>query len=258
MNHLSLPTAKEAPPPPPASSQWAYFLDLDGTLLELAETPDAVVVPPLLLPALESLARDTGGAVALVSGRALERVDALLAPFVLPVAGQHGHERRDAKGVVHGAEMSAHVMTALKSALEALTKTELRLLLEHKGASLALHYRALPQAGPRLKSALTQLAARYPDEVALLEGKFVLELKPKEASKDRAIAAFLDERPFAGRRPVFVGDDITDEDGFRVVNAAGGVTIRIARAGEDSARPTAARYRLESPAALLDWLARRA
>lgn len=255
MNHRSPQAAIEAPPK--ASRQWAYFLDLDGTLLELAEAPDAVVVPPPLLAVLRDLLRDTAGAVALVSGRALERVDTLLAPLVLPIAGQHGHERRDATGMVHGAEMPAHVVAELERALEALIEAEPDLLLEHKGASLALHYRNQPGAGPRLKAALAQLAARHAEAVALLEGKFVLELKPKEASKGRAIAAFLDEPPFAGRRPVFVGDDVTDEDGFRVVNAAGGVTIRVAAAGQDADKPTAARFRLESPAALLAWLAQR-
>lgn len=255
MNHREAPVPKEKPPA--ASPEWGYFLDLDGTLLELAPTPDAVIVPPPLLAALKTLAHDTGGAVAVVSGRALETVDTLLAPLVLPIAGQHGYERRDAQGVLHGAEMPADVLAAIETALEALAKTIPGLLVEHKGASLALHYRAAPQAGPHLKAAVARLAESHAEDVALMEGKFVLELKPKEASKGKAIAAFLNEPPFRGRKPVFVGDDVTDEDGFRVVNAAGGITIRITHEGEDAARATAARFRLDRPAALLDWLTRR-
>jgi trehalose 6-phosphate phosphatase len=255
MNDRSLARAKEAPPK--ASRGYAYFLDLDGTLVELAATPDTVVVPAPLIAALEALARDTKGAVAVISGRALERVDALLAPLNLPIASEHGHKRRDARGTIHGAEMPAHVLSAIKAELSALAENELGLLVEAKGASLALHYRARPELGTALKAKLTALAKRFAEDVALLEGKYVLELKPKEASKGRAIAAFLDEPPFAGRKPVFVGDDVTDEDGFRVVNAAQGITIRVAH-GSDGAQATEARYRLESPAALLDWLAARA
>jgi trehalose 6-phosphate phosphatase len=244
--------------PPPPSRDWAYFLDFDGTLVDIAPSPDAVTLPASLADTLGALMLDTAGAVALVSGRSLASIDRLFAPLVLPAAGQHGHERRNGARTTVGAAIPERLMATLKLSALALAEQEPGVLLEEKGSSFALHYRARPDAGPRLKEALTRLVASHAEEVAMLEGKYVFELKPATVSKGRAIAAFLSESPFRGRQPVFAGDDRTDEDGFALVNAAGGITIRVAQSAIEAAKPTAARYLLESPMALLRWLSSRA
>ena len=233
---------------PPFSRNWAFFLDLDGTLLEIEETPDAVGIGPDENRLLEKLIAGAGGAVAVISGRALARIDQILAPLVLPAAGQHGAERRDAKGVRHRHRFAANVLRPVAVGIRSFAAQHQGLVFEDKGASVALHYRKAPQLARAAQAAVRDAAGPLGEAVEVQDGKMVVELKPAGCDKGKAIAQFMQEAPFAGREPVFIGDDATDEYGFRVVNAMGGHTVKV---GEG---PSVARWRLENPASTRAWL----
>ena len=233
---------------PPFAANWAFFLDLDGTLLEIAETPDAVGIGPDEKRLVEKLVAGAGGAVAVISGRALVRIDQILAPLVLPAAGQHGAERRDAKGVRHRHRFPANVLRPVAVGIRSFAARHQGLVFEDKGASVALHYRKAPQLARAAQAAVREAAGPLGTQVEVQDGKMVVELKPAGCDKGKAIAQFMQEAPFAGRQPVFIGDDVTDEYGFRVVNAMGGHSIKV---GEG---PSVARWRLENPASTRAWL----
>ena len=233
---------------PPFAANWAFFLDLDGTLLEIAETPDAVGIGPDEKRLVENLVAGAGGAVAVISGRALARIDQILAPLVLPAAGQHGAERRDAKGLRHRHRFPANVLRPVAVGIRSFAAQHQGLVFEDKGASVALHYRKAPQLARAAQAAMRDAAGPLGEAVEVQDGKMVVELKPAGCDKGKAIAQFMQEAPFAGRTPVFIGDDVTDEYGFRVVNAMGGHSIKV---GEG---PSVARWRLENPASTRAWL----
>lgn len=232
--------------PPTAQRDWAYFLDVDGTLLDLAEAPDAVRVDAALIDLVARLHRACGGALALVSGRALADLDRRLAPLRLPAAGQHGLERRNADGRLQTpAQTVAH--RAVRAALAPVLERHSGLLLEDKGLTLALHYRRSPALAGYAHRLMAKLAAAGGFE--LQKGKFVVEAKPGGADKGSAIADYLAEPPFRGRRPVFIGDDLNDESGFAAVNRLGGISIKVGKGRSH------ARYRLDGVAAVRRWLA---
>jgi len=229
-------------------ASWAVFLDVDGTLLDIADAPDRVHVHPRVLELLGALRAATGGAVALVSGRSLADLDGLFEPLELTAAGLHGAERRDASGRLH-----LHAPnTRLGEARETLLRWSERhpgTLVEDKGAALALHYRRAPDAEDSARAVVEGLLDALGDAFVLQRGKCVLEIKPSGVSKATAIREFMQEPPFAGRRPVFVGDDVTDEDGFEYVGRRGGVAVTV---GE---RPSEhADWRLPDVGAVLEWL----
>jgi trehalose 6-phosphate phosphatase len=240
-------TPRPAPPAPRAD--WAYFLDLDGTLVPLGETPDHVVVPPFLPAFLTAFADWAGGAVAVVSGRPLAGIDRLLGLPTLPAAGVHGMERRRPGGEHVLAPASRPALDEILAAFQAFALRTPGLLVEDKGRAVALHYRLAPHEAEAATVLAEELAVRFADGLRLQHGKCVLELVAQGADKGTAIEAFMAEPPFQARRPVFVGDDVTDEDGFRAVNRLGGISIRV---GDD--RPSDARYGLADVAAVLDWL----
>ncbi|WP_353176989.1 trehalose-phosphatase [Delftia acidovorans] len=239
----------ETPPLPTCRS--ALFLDFDGTLVPLAETPDAIRPDPALLPLLAGLQGRLDGALAIITGRQIEVLDRYLAPLCLPAAGEHGLRRRDCSGRLHGraCAMPAPVLQLC----HALAQEHPALLVERKPSSIALHYRRAPQLAALCLETLTRALQRWP-QLELLQGKCVLEVRPADmgsgmgSGKGSAIAAFLRESPFAGRVPVFVGDDVTDESGFAVVQAHGGMAIKV---GEGA---SGARHRLDSPQAVHAWL----
>ncbi len=238
----------EAPELPASSRTHALFLDVDGTLLSIADHPDAVHVPAQLLSLLERLKDRLNGAVALISGRTISDLDGLFAPLKLPSAGVHGLERRNADGVIHrvaGAEM----LDPLRGPLTKFVEAREGLLLEDKQQSLALHYRNAPALESELKAFIGKLVEASPSPLELKRGKMVVEVKPGGANKGTAIEAFLEEPPFAGRVPVFIGDDVTDEDGFQSVNRMGGLSIRV---GFDE--NSAAAYSLPDEDAVVAWL----
>lgn len=219
----------------------ALFLDFDGTMVDIAAEPHAVHVPEPLLPTLRSLNAWLGGAIAVVSGRPIEQIDAFLAPLKLPVAGVHGAERRGADGQL--VFLSTHPLEQVERSARILAARHGGLLVETKRGSVALHYRQAPELEPLVLEKM-QAAVDASPGLTLLRGKMVAEAKPGGASKGRAIEDFLREPPFAGRVPVFIGDDVTDEAGFAAVQRQGGIGIKV---GEG---PTAASRRLADPAAL--------
>lgn len=226
---------------------WALFLDIDGTLLDLAPKPGEVVVPRTLPPRLETLRRRFGGALALVSGRALAGVDRLF-PGGHDAAGSHGVEWRLAGTTMVLAPPWPDAVTAMVEAEAALLPG---LLVERKPRSVALHYRNAPEYEPAAK-ALAEAAIRNAGApLCLLEGKAVIEIAPPEADKGMAIDRFMRVPPYAGRRPVFAGDDITDENGFAAVNRLGGLSVHVGRS-----LATKAHFRLSTPASLRRWLIR--
>ncbi len=233
--------------PPTLTSDDALFLDFDGTLVAIAETPEGIVLPATLIPLLRELHDLLGGAVALVSGRQIAALDRFLAPLRLPSAGEHGAQRRDAAGRVH--EQAAPALGFVLEACDALAAAHPGLLVERKQAAVALHYRQAPQLQALCRATLVPLLADQP-QFELLHGKCVFEVKPAGMNKGLAIAAFLQEAPFAGRRPVFAGDDTTDESGFAVVQPRGGAAIKVGTG------PSQALQRLVDPAAVLRWLAK--
>jgi trehalose 6-phosphate phosphatase len=223
------------------SPSCALFLDFDGTLVDIAPEPGAVVVPSGLVPTLASLQQYLQGAMAVVSGRPIREIDQFLAPLHLPVAGVHGAERRSAAGGVN--HVPPHPLEAVERAAQSLAERDSRLLIEHKTTSLAVHYRQAPELESLCVETM-QAAVAPIRGLALLRGKMVVEAKPCGASKGTAIEAFLREPPFAGRTPVFVGDDVTDEVGFTTVQRMGGLGVKV---GEGD---TVAWQRLADPGAL--------
>jgi trehalose 6-phosphate phosphatase len=230
------------------SPDWALFLDVDGTLLHLAETPEAVEVSYHLRVVLARLAPTFGGAVALISGRRIEDLDRLFAPLRLPAAGLHGLEHRDARGNVRLLG-EAEMLSPLRGPLREFATKHDGVLLEDKGRTLALHYRKAPHMESESRRLVAGLAGRHADSLRVIDGKMVLEIKPRLSDKGIALRSFLDESPFRGRRPVFIGDDVTDEDAFGAVNDLGGHSIRVGN-GRDSQ----ARWQLPDVNAVLGWL----
>ncbi|MGS1003257.1 trehalose-phosphatase [Burkholderia glumae] len=222
----------------------AFFFDFDGTLVDLAPTPDGIHVPASLPALLTELRTLTRGAVAIVSGRGIDSIDGFLGLTDLPVAGLHGAERRDANGDTRRVGFNDERLLRIEHELAAVVERHPGMLLEIKGAAVALHFRNAPEREAVAREAAERLVADYPDAYVLQPGKMVFEIKPKGVDKGRAIAAFLNEPPFAGRMPVFAGDDLTDEKGFAVVDAAGGLSIKI------GAGDTTARARLDSVEAM--------
>lgn len=237
---------------PAARTEWAYFLDMDGTLIELAETPAAARADAGLLDLIGRLQEVCSGAVALVSGRALADLEERMDGLQLPLSGQHGLERRDASGQRHRHATPTAAKGHIEGRLRPVLQRHPGLLLEDKGLSLALHYRRAPQLAAyahRLLRSLVHGQAEGSASLQLLKGKRVLEVKPAGFDKGTAIEAFMNEAPFQGRRPVFVGDDVTDEHGFAVVNARDGISIKVGRGR------SLARFRLPDVKAVRAWLA---
>lgn len=223
----------------------ALFLDFDGTMVDIAPQPHAVHVPGPLLTVLQEVRQALQGAVAVVSGRPIAQIDAFLQPLQLPVAGVHGAERRDAGGRVH--LLNTHPLDHVEEAAMALAAQHDGLLVETKRGSLALHYRQAPHLEELCVRAMQDAVAESPG-ITLLRGKMVVEAKPGGASKGRAIEDFLGEAPFAGRKPVFIGDDVTDEVGFSTVQRLGGLGIKVGEGASIAWR------RLPDPSALRNEL----
>jgi trehalose 6-phosphate phosphatase len=228
----------------------ALFLDIDGTLLEHRPHPDDVSVDNRLRALLAAIAQTLGGAVAFVTGRNVAMVDRLFAPLHLPTAGLYGLEHRlTPDGPVERAGEPAD-LAAVADRLQHQFHTTEGIYFERKGAVLAVHTRAAPAAFPLVKAAAEQALARLPEGYRIVAGHAGLEFVPLEALKSAAIERFMGVRPFADRRPVFIGDDVSDEAGFEYVNSRNGVSIRV--------RPqaaTEARFALPDVASVHEWLA---
>lgn len=237
-----------SPEPPPLSVSEALFLDFDGTLVPIAPRPQDVQVPGWVLPTLQALSAERRGALAIVSGRPIAQLDAFLAPLRLSAAGAHGAEWREAGGRIE--RQQAEPPQGVFACARALTERHVGLLLEPKASGLSMHYRARPELEAVCRDALVAALAAAPDAAAWewLYGHCVFELKQRSVSKGSAVRTLLARPAFAGCRPVFVGDDVTDEDGIRAVQAAGGFGVRV------GAGASQARYRLADTDAVAAWL----
>lgn len=246
------PTAEEEPPAigfPAPAEPYALFLDFDGTLVDIALKPDAVTVRPEIPPLLAALRERLGGALAIVSGRPIGVLDAFLRPYRFDAAGLHGAEQRIGGVVQVEAGPDPARLRPHAAELRAFAARHPGILVEDKGRSLALHWRLAPAAAGRAADLMAATAGMLGADYRLQEGKDVMEVVPRFATKGAAISRFLEHEVYAGRRPVFVGDDVTDEHGFDVVERRGGMGIRI---GEG---PSLASRRLRNPAALRHLLA---
>jgi len=230
----------------------ALFLDVDGTLLEIAKTPNDVKVPAALRNTLQLARARDGGALALISGRAIVELDQLFAPNVFAAAGLHGLERRSFRGQVTRPHVDSELLNPSRERLNQLTTQYRGLLLEDKGTALALHFRLAPEREAIVQASMAELMTNLSDGFTLRKGKCVLEITPTGYTKGTAIEAFMKEEPFAGRTPVFIGDDVTDEDGFDAVNAMHGYSIRVGHPAK-----TSAKFNFGSESAVVAWLRER-
>jgi trehalose 6-phosphate phosphatase len=233
---------------PTSADGWAFFLDVDGTLIDIALTPEAVAIPPELPGVLMRLSGRAGGALALVSGRPLESLDRFFAPAHLPSAGIHGAEMRFADGST--VSLAADEIEAVRLPLRVLG-AEYGLLVEEKSVSVTIHFRARPELEGELEAAIRKIVAGEP-HLALQPGKMMLEVRPASADKGRALKRFMEKPPFAGRKPLAIGDDLTDEHMFRVAVDKGGVAVRV---GTDR-RETVATHYLDEPEVVRSWLSK--
>jgi trehalose 6-phosphate phosphatase len=227
----------------------AFLLDVDGTILDIAPSPEEVHVPASLKRTLALLQEQTDNAVALVSGREIDVLDRLFAPLALSAIGCHGAEWRVEPGAA--IEVRSQALSGeIKRACLALAAGEPLIRLEDKRYTLAFHYRRAPDRGPNLESRLRELIAPFASDLSLLRGKLVMEIKPRRFDKGEAISALMRQAGFAARRAVFLGDDVTDQDGFAAVRELGGVGISVGRPMAD------AEMMLPTPRAARLWLAR--
>ena len=238
--------AHPPPPPPELLDGAALFLDFDGTLVDLADSPDSIRVSPDLGPLLERLRRRLDGRLAIVSGRSLADLERHVPAAGIAFSGSHGLELR----LDGGTRLPLSVPIGLDDVREQVVRFAARdpgLLVEEKPAGIALHFRRAPQLAAAAAAFMEGLAAERGWSVQ--PGSMVVELRPHGATKGDALRAFMTEPKFAGARPVFVGDDFTDEHGFEAAAGLGGAGILVG-----PPRRTAARYRLASVTAVANWL----
>jgi trehalose 6-phosphate phosphatase len=234
---------------PAPDPSWAWFLDVDGTLIEIAARPDAVRVDARIIAAVGALKTAARDAVALVSGRPIADLDRLFAPLRLAAAGLHGLERRDAAGRTQREVERDPKLDEIVAEMNRFKLAHPGVLIEDKSVTVALHFRQAPDAADAAARLVKDIAARSQSRLVVQPGKMVMELRPPGFDKGAVVETFLSEPPFAGRTPIFIGDDLTDEPGFIAANHRGGISVRIG----DAAR-TAARWRISSIAVLTEWL----
>ncbi|MDR3439839.1 trehalose-phosphatase [Telmatospirillum sp.] len=238
---MRIPTAADL-------NAWALFLDIDGTLLDIASEPGKVVVPETLPPLLDALTVRLSGALALISGRHLTDIDSLF-PGGRDGSGSHGAElRRAGVPIVLQGRWSREFDTLIAEIDDEARRLP-GVLVERKPWSVVLHFRSAPEQAGAAISLAEVIVNRSKVPARLILGKGVVELVPLEVDKGKAIEWFMRRPPYLGRVPVFVGDDVTDEDGFHAVNRLGGISVHV---GENA---TAARFRLTTPASVRSWLA---
>ena len=235
------------PPVPSLEPQQALFLDLDGTLVEFRDDPVAVHADSALRDVVAACSACLGGALALVSGRRIADLDVSLAPHRFPAAGLHGLERRDAAGNRHGPQFLPDALATARERIRAALPDDPGFSVEDKGHALAIHFRGAPEQSTAIRTFAEQILADIGPSYRLLEGSCVVELLPREASKGNAVRAFMVEAPFKGRRPAFVGDDVTDLEGFQAARDMGGFGIAVGPRVD-------AEYRLADVAEVRQWL----
>lgn len=205
----------------------AIFTDFDGTLVELAQTPQEIAVAEDLAGRIERAIADLDSAFAVITGRPIDDIDRFLAPLTLPVAGAHGTERRRADGSLEPADPQLiEKIDQIEDGLLPLVAAHPELILERKPGTIALHYRQAPQLEPACRIAIEEAVAQV-EGFTVTEGKMVYEARPAGIDKGAALRAFMNEEPFAGRTPIFIGDDVTDEDAFLAAQELGGIGIKL-------------------------------
>jgi trehalose 6-phosphate phosphatase len=229
----------------------AILLDIDGTLLDLAPTPREVWVPPGLSKTLNRLLEKTSGALALVSGRSLNDIDLIFAPDQFPAVGGHGAEMRISADGEAVATHAPPMDKELKRRLAAIAKLSPGILLEDKGYSLALHYRLAPHAEKAIYEAVSLIRADLPNApIEVLPGKCVCEIKHAGFTKATGVTELMTLEPFKGRRPIFIGDDVTDESVFAIIPDFGGLAFSVGR------RAIGVADYFDEPREVREWLAR--
>jgi trehalose 6-phosphate phosphatase len=227
----------------------ALYLDIDGTILDLAPSPEAVEVPVWMVPLLRRLSDKLDGAVAFVSGRTIAAIDHLFRPLIFPAVGVHGGEVRMPNGeIVVDQQLTAELQSAEPLLQQAIGKIR-GVQLENKRSVIALHYRSVPERGREVLKVAELVAGGLGGQFSVLMGKCVVEIRPRHLTKGSAMRRLMERAPFSDRIPIFAGDDTTDEDAFEVVNSLGGISVRV---GEEV--PTAAKFRLATPDQLRGWL----
>ncbi len=225
----------------------SVFLDFDGTLVDIAPAPDAILVPGELRGRLAALQQATDGAVAIVSGREVADIETWLPDFTGPVAGGHGSHLRTADGSMECVDIDTSRLGAIQNAIAGFADASPGLIAEMKTAGCVLHYRQNPDLGRDAGNFVADLIASYP-EFAAEQAKMAIEIKATGVSKANAVETLMAAPPFAGRTPLFAGDDVSDEAAFEWVNERGGISIRI---GDG---PSAAQWRISSVAGFASWI----
>ena len=226
----------------------ALLLDVDGTLIDIAPTPETVHVPAALCEALRRLEEKSGGGVALISGRPLASLDALFAPLKLPAAGCHGAEIRPRVGADPAEFDAIRLPDGVRAVFSGLGERIAGLRVEDKGYTLAFHYRSIKAREAEVIAAVEAGMARLPPGYEMLRGKAIVEVKPAGFNKGTALHELMTHQPFVGRRPIFHGDDVTDEDVFKALPSYGGIGISVGR------HIAGAAYCVESPRDIRRWL----
>ena len=227
---------------PALPAKAALLLDLDGTLIDFAPTPESVIVPDDRRTSLAALRMSLHNALAIVTGRPVEQVDTLLGPLPFAVAGEHGGAIRHAPDAPVERLPLADMPPDWLGRAEALAARHPGALVEPKRRSLVLHYRRAPDAGPALHAVAQSLIMGHEDRFAIMRANMAWELKPRGADKGSAVRALMAQPPFAGRTPVYIGDDVTDEDGIEAAIALGGMGWRVQEV-------------FDTPAGVRAWLA---
>ncbi len=208
---------------------WALFLDIDGTLIDIAMTPDFVVVPEALVPLLARYESWLDGAIALVSGRPLDQIDRLMAPLVLPCASEHGAIIRLPDGTIETAGAKDAIPTRWRELLRAATRNMNGVVLENKSYGLAVHYRQAPAQARKVLELAQSIVAEDAARFEVLPASMAVEIRNRRLTKAAPVERFMNMRPFKGRVPVFIGDDVTDQDGMRAAEAMGGIGLDVHR-----------------------------
>lgn len=229
-----------------APRETAFFLDFDGTLADFADDPAAVAIPEDVRTALHRLQDAAGGALAVVSGRPIADLDRMLDPLKLPLAGVHGLEWREVSGALMRADIDTRAVDLAVDLLTAFASDNPGTLVEEKPGAVALHYRRRPELAGQALAVARNAAER--SGLSLMQGKMVLELKDPAVTKAHAISRFMSLAPFAGRRLLYAGDDVTDEDAFRSLAGVDAVTIKVGPGD------TAAQFRARDIDEFRNWL----
>ncbi|WP_051615383.1 trehalose-phosphatase [Phyllobacterium sp. UNC302MFCol5.2] len=236
---------------PAKIGSWALFLDVDGTLIDIAATPDSVEVPPSLPHEISQLAARLGGALALVSGRSIASIDALFTPCRFAAAGLHGAELRSTlDGSVERTPVNDADLDDARRELDDLVRTWPGIIIEDKGISLAVHYRQAEAAHGEVDQRVSDLLTELGPNWVRQDGKMVVEIRPSGTSKGEALIRLMAHPPFQGRLPIAIGDDITDEAMFGYVNEVGGRSVKVGT-GDSKAQ-----FTVDTPDSVRKWIAK--